>query len=164
MAIREMPTPLDIGQHMAATIGHPIHHWRKGIADTQGRRQVMGYPLPEWQRPLVWTKGQMVRFLESVWLGLPVGTWAYVQNNDPATDGLLIDGQQRLWAIQQYLEDGFPVFGVKWSKTTDVDKRGFEMSRHFHCYLVKSADDEFLRSYYNLMNFSGTAHKRSQRA
>lgn len=159
-----MPKRLNLGEHMQSTMLTPIHHWQTAKPETQGRRTVMGYPLPEWQRPLVWTKEQMVRLLESSWLGLNIGTYTFVQNHDPATDGLLIDGQQRLYAVQEYLSDGFPVFGHKWSHLPRCEQREFEMSRHFSCYIVRSSDETYLRSYYDLMNFGGTAHTEDQRA
>jgi hypothetical protein len=161
---RVMPDQINLGQHCQSTVGLAIHRWEKKERDPFGRRTVMGYPLPSWQRPLVWTLGQKIRLIESLWLGLNIGTYTYVQNNDPATDGLLIDGQQRMWAIQCYFEDEFSVFGHFWSEVTDVDCRVMQMNTHFSCYIVKSSDEEYLRSYYDMMNFGGTAHTESQRA
>jgi hypothetical protein len=38
------------------------------------------------------------------------------------------------------------------------------MTCHFHCYLTDSTDEDYLRSYYNLMNFGGIAHKPGEEA
>jgi hypothetical protein len=38
------------------------------------------------------------------------------------------------------------------------------MSRHFSAYLTQSEDEAYLRGYYNMMNFGGTAHTEDQRA
>ncbi|WP_198014640.1 DUF262 domain-containing protein [Salipiger mucosus] len=127
-------------------------------------RTVMGLKLPTWQRPLVWTEEQNIRFLESLWLGLPVGTYSYNMVLDGgALDGLLIDGQQRLNAIQRYLEDAFPVFGHRWSEVTKVDQRLFKLTA-FPSYCTQSSDEQYLRDYYNRMNFGGVAHTEEQRA
>lgn len=166
MANRLMPDPIRLGQHMASTVGTPILNWKdKDHQNNFGYREIMGYFLPEWQRPLVWTKEQKIKLIESLWLGLNIGTYTFNRVKFGSKyDNLLIDGQQRMWALQCYLSDEFEVFGYKWSDTTDVDKRGFENSRHFHCYITESNDERYLKDYYNMMNFGGTAHTESQRA
>lgn len=78
-----------------------------------GRRTVMGFVLPSWQRGLVWTEAQKIAFIESAWRGVPIGTYTY--NEAPIgspLDYLLIDGQQRMNAIQEYIE-GELQFGEK---------------------------------------------------
>ncbi|WP_425354940.1 DUF262 domain-containing protein [Oceaniglobus trochenteri] len=90
---RKMPTPYRLGQHMASAVSHAELNWQNAQFAHLPDRQVMGFRLPSWQRPLVWTEAQMVRLIESLWLGIPIGTYSYVLNDDPATDGLLIDGQ-----------------------------------------------------------------------
>ncbi len=125
----------------------------------------MGYALPAWQRPLVWSEAQQIRFLESAWSGLGLGAYTHnrVSYGDPL-DNLLIDGQQRLWALQRYLENAFPVFGFHWAETTPADRRAFKMSRTFASYVTDSTDEAYLRSYYDLMNFGGVAHTEDHRA
>lgn len=161
-----MPKPVRLGEHMQTVMISPYDNWEKGKPDKLGRRTVMGYALPSWQRGLVWTDEQMVKLLESAWLGISIGT--YTINQSPTYDGefdnLLIDGQQRLYALQCYFENRFPVFGYKWSEVTEVDRRGFLMSRHFSSYITSTNDEEYLRNYYNLMNFGGVAHSDSERA
>ena len=108
----------------------------------------------------------MIRLLESAWRGLNIGTYTINQspNYDGPLDNLLIDGQQRLYALQCYFEDRFPVYGYRWSEVTEVDRRGFLMGRHFSSYITKTEDEQYLRDYYNLMNFGGVAHDEGQRA
>jgi hypothetical protein len=45
----------------------------------------------------------------------------------------------------------------------EAPSRSFE-SRHFHCFITKSTNEKYLREYYDMMNFGGTAHEESQRA
>lgn len=163
---RVMPERMQLGQHMSSVMCQPIYQWKdKDVPNPCGYRTVMGYFLPDWQRPLVWTDEQKVRLLESAWLGLSIGTYTFNRSRHGTKfDNLLIDGQQRMWAIQCYLEDQFPVFGYRWSEVTPVDRRFFEFTAHFHCYITSSEDEEYLKSYYNMMNFGGTAHKESERA
>jgi hypothetical protein len=166
---RQMPRPVQLGQHVASTIATPIWHWRERQTPTpnnQGYRTIMGYFLPTWQRGLVWSEAQNIKLIESLWLGLNIGTYSYNRSKvwGGPLDNLLIDGQQRMWAIQQYLEDAFPVFGCRFSEVSMVDRRRFEMTTHFHSYVTDSEDEAYLRSYYDLMNFGGVAHKESERA
>lgn len=163
---RVMPDPVRLGEPMQTTMLCPYHHWENSTTDPMGRRTVMGYPLPPWQRGLVWTEGQMIRLLESAWRGLSIGT--YTVNQSPSYegefDGLLIDGQQRLYALECYFSDAFPVYGYRWSEVTPTDRRAFLMGRHFSSYITRTDDEAYLREYYNLMNFGGVAHKESERA
>lgn len=164
--MRVMPEKVHLGQYMASAMCQPIYHWKdKEVPNNFGYRSIMGYFLPPWQRGLVWTDEQKIRLLESLWLGLSIGTYTFNRSQHGSRyNNLLIDGQQRMWAIQCYLEDQFPVFGYKWSEVTEVDRRGFELTTHFYCYITNSDDEAYLRSYYNMMNFGGTAHKESERA
>lgn len=166
MVDRVMPDRMNLGEFMSSTTCTPIYNWKsEDHINPHGYRSVMGYFLPSWQRPLVWTYEQKVRLIESLWLGLNIGTYTFNRaERGSKFDNLLIDGQQRMWALQCYLTDEFPVFGHYWSEVTEVDRRGFEFSRHFHCYITKSEDEDYLRSYYNMMNFGGTAHTEDQRA
>lgn len=161
-----MPRPMQLGEYMASTTATPIFNWRdKDTENVHGYREVMGYFLPPWQRGLVWTRAQQIRLIESLWLGLNIGTYTFNRAaHGSKFDNLLIDGQQRMWALQCYLSDEFQVFGFLWSEVTQADRRGFEYSRHFHCYITKSEDEQYLRDYYNTMNFGGVAHKESERA
>ena len=103
--------------------------------------------------------------IESAWRGLSIGTYTFNRADmGHRFDDLLIDGQQRMNAIQNYLDDRFKVFGFLWSEVTDVDRRMWEMSVHFNSYITETTDEQYLRDYYNLTNFGGTAHKESERA
>jgi len=162
---RLMPDRIDLGRGFDGSIAEPMLHWEKGDDENPDNlRAVMGYFLPTWQRGLVWSDDQKVKLLESCWLGLPIGTYTFNRKWGSKYDNLLIDGQQRLHAIQCYLSDEFPVFGYRWSETTVIDKRRFKTSVKFGSYICETDDEQYLRNYYNMMNFGGIAHKESERA
>lgn len=156
-----MPQPVELGEYRATTIAHPLMNFRNNGYLSES---VMGYILPVWQRGIVWDEARSIKFIESLWRGIPVGTFTYNQLYDSPYDNMLIDGQQRMYSLQRYFEDRFPVFGCFYSETDIIDKRSFEMGTHFHCYVTKTNSEQYLRDYYNLMNFSGVAHKESERA
>lgn len=165
---RHMPEKLNLGENRTSVMAGPmleLENWRKdGGLSPHGLRTVMGYFLPTWQRPFVWTDAQQISFIESAWRGVNLGTYTVNQVFGSPLDNLLIDGQQRMHAIERYLDDQFPVFGWKWSEVTIVDRRVWEMSTIFASYVTRSTDEDFLRGYYDMMNFSGTAHTPDQRA
>lgn len=165
-----MPPALRLGQRFSMPIGELIRHWREELTtneiENQGSRSVMGLKLPTWQRPIVWDEERQVRFVESVWLGLDLGTYSLNMIARPGAefDKLLIDGQQRIFSLQRYFSDEFPIFGYRWSEVTEIDRREMEMSRIFARYETRSEDEQYLRDYYNRMNFGGVAHTEDQRA
>lgn len=165
---RVMPDRLNFGSAFAGCMGeHMLHRktWAESSPNKFDYRVVMGYFLPSWQRDLVWTEAQKISFIESAWLGINLGTYTFNRAGiGSPLDNLLIDGQQRMNAIECYLNDEFKVFGYLWSETTQIDKRIWKMSVHFHAFITESEDEVYLRNYYNLMNFGGVAHKESDRA
>lgn len=167
---RRMPRHIDLGQHAMSTMAHAMGRKIEWIAEPDktnphGLKTVMGFCLPVWQRPLVWSEAQMISFIESAWLGLNLGTYTYnIAPIGHPLDNLLIDGQQRMTAIERYLADAFPVFGYRWSETTVVDKRIWSMTTIFAQYRTETTDEAVLRDYYNLTNFGGTAHEPTERA
>jgi hypothetical protein len=141
-------------------------------------RFVMGFPLPAWQRPAVWTLDQKTRFITSIWAGVDIGSymvndvWEFVGEGDAATfrqhSEILLDGQQRLSAIQDYMLDEIAIpdaagFPRLWSDLPKIERNRFCMT-HFACATIRSWDEEQLKLAYNLRAFGGTSHTEDQRA
>ncbi len=102
----------------------------------------MGYPLPQWQRPLVWTDDQKAKFITSLWMEIDVGSYlvndvfeclkikgqtidVYREFSD-----ILLDGQQRLSSLKDYLLGKFSVpdaSGIEtcWTDLSKVERRQF---------------------------------------
>jgi len=66
--------------------------------------------VPGFQRNLVWDRGEKSRFVESLILGLPVPTVFLAQDFNSKKLNI-VDGQQRLRSLQQYLNGDFPLQG-----------------------------------------------------
>lgn len=135
-----------------------------------------GYVLPPFQRPSCWTQEQQIRFIESAYLGLNLGSIVWVDASDaPTSDGKfakqdrwLIDGQQRISAILAYTKGEFQIFqGTehqhKFSDLNALEQRTFARIQIGSSKLT-TTDDFTLRMAYDRLNFGGTAHKDFERA
>lgn len=152
-------TIIDVNERYLA---RPEEQW-------QPKRMVLGHPLPDWQRPHEWTEEQSISFIESAWLGLHIGTYV-VNARDYDQDGkelpfsgALLDGQQRLTAIELYLNDEFKVFGYYWSQLCRSEQRKFEWCT-FTSEEVDIWDEQELRGLSDRLAFGGTSHKEEYRA
>lgn len=160
---RLMPDPLPFGSTLSYTVEHllPRHGRPDYTAESRGDNRLLGwFVLPPFQRPPIWTLEQKVKLIESMWMGLPIG--AYFLNkpegyNDP-TDLWLIDGQQRISAILDYLADAFPVFGYIWADLPEHEQRGF-LSKVFPCVETRLNDPVVLEDLYNRLAYGGTPHE-----
>jgi hypothetical protein len=173
--------PEAIGSQRSLTLGElERHHRRAGhgydpALHVPGQRWLLGYAIPPFQRPLVWSREQQVRFVESAARGLHLGTWMY--NDAQAfpeeavggraylarTDRWLIDGQQRLNALHEFFSDAFPVFGKLWSEVSTSDRRRF-LNQAFPAQEIQANDEAVLRRLYDTLNFGGVRHAEDQRA
>lgn len=160
---RLMPEPLPFGSTLNYTVEHllPRNNKTDYTAQTRGDNRLIGwFVLPPFQRPPVWSEAQKVKLIESMWIGLPIG--AYFLNkpnsyNDP-TDLWLIDGQQRITAILEYLDDKFPVFGYRWSELPEHEQFSF-MNTTFPCIETRNSDPAVLEDLYNRLAYGGTPHE-----
>lgn len=104
-----------------------IYNGQPYRAPREGERRHGPFILPPFQRPPVWTTAQQIRLIESLWHGLPIGAYIYNQAPGSRTDEWLLDGQQRAGAVLAYVADRFPVFGVRFSELSVVERRSFDM-------------------------------------
>ncbi len=132
-------------------------------------RRLMGFKLPEWQRKQCWTDQQSIRFLESIWMGISLGTFMvnYSKSGlDDDTHLVLLDGQQRLRAIERYWNDELAVLGENgeayyWNELTAGEKAHFDRIS-FPWVCTEYGTDPELREAYNRHNFGGTAHRADE--
>lgn len=126
-----------------------------------GERRLGNFILPGFQRPPVWTEAQKVRFIESIWNGLPLG--AYIVNRviqplDNPYDGLLLDGQQRVTAILDYVANKFPVMGLFWKDLTRTDQIQFGMTPMSYLE-TELSDMDVIKEIYDRLAYGGTPHE-----
>jgi hypothetical protein len=72
-------------------------------------------------------------------------------------DGWMLDGQQRLTTILDYVKDGFAGRGLHWSELTDLETRHFA---RISVAVVETniADPAICRDLYDRLVYGGTPH------
>ena len=122
-----------------------------------GERALGGFILPPFQRPPVWTPRQKIRLIESILDELPVPP--YVANRDVGEghryDHWLLDGQQRITAILDFLGDQFPVRGARFSEVSKGDQFWF-LDRPLHCLETELRDEALLKEVHDRLAYGGT--------
>lgn len=139
-------------------------------------RFVMGLPLAPWQRELKWDDEQSRRFITSAWTGIHLGSYILTEGEiEPGNEvryshlgNCVIDGQQRLYAMELYLSDKLAVPDASgkltlWSELDIAEQRWFG-HRVFERGTIPLTSEESLREFYDLMNFGGVAHEDHERA
>jgi hypothetical protein len=180
--------PTDRGRSFNSTLNSVYSKLRDYRRDPEGYKVisdwgrddkwVMGFALPDFQRDNVWTDEQNIAFINSARRKLPLGTFTYNVTYDVPSakrvdangrtffyaDMWLIDGLQRMTALQKWFDDEFPVEGSYWSELDKTTRLMFLQNNHFNSYETKLTDEHSLRLIYDNMNFGGTAHKEHERA
>lgn len=136
-----------------------------------GQEELLGFFIPPFQRPPVWSVEQSIAFIENAWRGVHLGT--FIVNENAAfdqktqrfhyTDRWLIDGQQRLRAVDAYLRNVFPIFGYYWGDLPGPDRARFG-NLPFAKSVIHEGDENKLRFLYDCLNFGGVPHTEDQRA
>ncbi|MFL9611049.1 DUF262 domain-containing protein [Methylobacillus sp. Pita2] len=134
-------------------------------------RVLLNLVLPPWQRDEVWTDAQKSRFIESIFLGLDIGYYVVVEADwdnvgVKPNSAWLLDGQQRLSAIRDFMDDKIEIFdGIKFSEIDPVVRLKRFLRYPFPRYEVPHSPDVTLfQDLYDRMNFGGTNHTEQDRA
>ncbi len=126
-----------------------------------GERMLGAFILPPFQRPPVWTLEQKTKLIESILDELPVPP--YVMNCDLEAayryDRWLIDGQQRITAVLEFVGGEFPVRDLRFIDVGKHDQSWF-LNRPFHCLETELRDEALLREVYDRLAYGGTPHDR----
>lgn len=136
-----------------------------------GERRLLSLVLPPWQRPEVWTPLQKRRFVEGIFLGFGLGCYVtngmeWLENGAPAPmAGWLIDGQQRISALRDFVQGDMVIFDdVSYQSLSNPERIRF-MKKNFDRFeLSYVSDEERLKELYDRLNFGGTAHEDHERA
>lgn len=121
--------------------------------------------VPDYQRQEVWDIKQRSRFIESVFLGVPI--MPFLVSFIPKT-GLLeiIDGSQRIRTLVRYVNDEFKLQGLKkltflngtkFSQMSDFWQKKFKY-RDFRIHVITDKAEEFIRA--DIFDRVNTSSKR----
>ena len=123
-----------------------------------GERVLGRFIVPAFQRPLVWMEAQKVRLIESIYIGMPIGSLVWNQTDAlNACDGWLLDGQQRTEAICGYIAGDFPVGGWRYPDLPQIEQRHF---RRMSVPVIETniLDEATCREVYDRLVYGGTPH------
>ena len=148
-------------KHVMPQRAFPMHACNYGISMWIRGNEDNAFVIPPFQRGLVWTQEQNVRFIESIWLELPIGSWAINRSIGSPCDNWLIDGQQRWNAIHTYVAGDFPVFGYRYPDLSRTEQFRFGQ-KQFTCLETELDDPAVLEEIFNRLAYGGTPNAPSQ--
>lgn len=98
---------------------------------------------PPWQRGEVWSQKKKKGVIESIMLGIPLP--AIILHKDTSTGAHeVIDGQQRLRSIVQFVENKFPL--GKFDRGHDL----YDVSGHYYDHATRRSVDDYWRDRFAL--------------
>ncbi|WP_137917206.1 DUF262 domain-containing protein [Hydrogenophaga sp. 2FB] len=162
-----LPEPILSGMRHEAilefALGQPM-----GTNDDR-ERSLLAFVLPPWQRPEVWEVDRKRRFIEGIFLGLGTGTYVLHQldwdseGKPKPMAGWLIDGQQRMSAIRDFVHGGMTIFdGVSYADLDDATRKRRFLRQVFPYHEIKYTPDEArLKTLYERLNFGGIPHTQA---
>lgn len=148
--------------------------WEETAGETTSpdERLLLAFVLPPWQRPVVWDAERQRAFVEGILLGFPPGAivtvapdWETGENGRAVVmphSHYLIDGQQRVTAIREFIEGRLAVFdGVRYSDIPRHEQlRRFDRVVLTRIELPSSTDVHTLKALYIRMNYGGLPHSQ----
>lgn len=172
--LSRVPKRCYYGQAMQSPMSALRMQWlrREEILKSSGYtgESVLGFKVPYWQRSNdKWSTAQKVAFISNVFRGATIGT--FMVNSTPldeSLDQILLDGLQRLTAVQQYWEGQFGIPGDDgivhlWTDLTSEERAHFDRIPFPWIDTQYHTEAEAIAAY-NHHNFGGTAHEESERA
>ena len=124
-----------------------------------GERYLGTFIVPRFQRGLVWTEQQKARLIESIYMGLPIGSivWNQTTHSNPC-DSWLLDGQQRMSAIVGYMEGEFSVRGLRFTEL-HKDEQSHFLRIGVPFIETNIAQEDQCRDIYDRLVYGGTSHE-----
>lgn len=140
-------------------------------AAAEGERTLLSLTLPPFQRGEVWAEEQKRAFIEGALLGFGLGSYV-VNKADWNADGSLkpcsgwlIDGQQRISAIRDFVRGDLAVFGGQTYGDFSSGQAQQWLNLPFTRFeLDYIGDPSVLADLYDRLNFGGTPHRPEEAA
>jgi hypothetical protein len=124
---------------------------------------------PDFQRSYVWTQAQQISYIENMLRGFPTGrdiyfnhpTWKTFEDADKYPLQCL-DGQQRIGAVVEFMENRLPIFDGNFFKDIDGYIPWSDRAHFNICISNMKSRRDVISAYINL-NFAGTAHTSDEK-
>lgn len=106
---------------------------------------------PSFQRNRVWDRSRQSKFVESILLNIPIPTLFFAEDDDKTK--VVVDGQQRLLALKDFLENQYPLrnlevlpglIGKRFDDLTERQQRIIR-NRTLRCLVISARSDSEIR-------------------
>ncbi len=106
---------------------------------------------PTFQRGQVWDPPRKSKFIESILLNIPIPTLFFAEDDDKSK--VVVDGQQRLLALKEFIENRYPLRGIE--VLTPLTNKSFDdlterqqriiNNRTLRCLVISARSDSEIR-------------------
>lgn len=106
---------------------------------------------PSFQRNRVWDRARQSKFVESILLNIPIPTLFFAEDDDKSK--VVVDGQQRLLALKDFVENQYPLRGLE--VLSGLNKKRFDdlterqqrivRNRTLRCLVISARSDSEIR-------------------
>ncbi len=124
---------------------------------TEGQRQLGNFILPKFQRQPCWTMEQKTKLINSIYRGNPIGGGLIWNGTEGACDRWLLDGQQRLTAMLEYVAGEWPFMGYLFPDLPEIEKPHF-WRMNIAMIETNITDPDECERLYNEIAYGGTPH------
>jgi hypothetical protein len=106
---------------------------------------------PSFQRNAVWDRKRKSKFVESILLNIPIPNLFFAEDDDGTK--VVVDGQQRLLALKDFIENSFSLYGLevlsqlngrKFENLTERQQRIIN-NRTLRCLVISARSDSEIR-------------------
>jgi hypothetical protein len=125
----------------------------------EGERVLGKFIIPPFQRKLVWNQKQKEELIESIYMGLPIGSIVFNQTTlDNPCDHWLLDGQQRVTTILNWMNGKLKVRGYLYPELPKIEQDHF---KRMTVSLIETniPEQSQCKLIYNKLIYGGTPHE-----
>lgn len=109
---------------------------------------------PSYQRELVWTINDKISLIDSIFKGIDIGKFVFVNNENILEPNEVLDGKQRIMTLMEFFQDKFTYKGLFFSDLSRSDQRYFK-SYHIAWANISPMSYEQKLRYFIMLNTGG---------
>ncbi|MCB5184025.1 DUF262 domain-containing protein [Methylobacillus gramineus] len=154
-----LPDRLLYGVPHEYPIGH-IFAISPQLPSLKSEKTLVNFVLPPWSQKSDWNKERQARFVENIFLGIPIGYYVlhalqWRTSGVKPMSGWLLDGMNRITAIRDFTENKFTIFnGVHHDDLDELTRERRFYNQRFPCFELQYTNDlQQLRSIHDHLNY-----------